>query len=280
MLAPNRPAGDTADGHTGAPNHSIDALIAACLARDPADRLSNMRRVQLELKLASLSARHSGIWSAVRTDAEAAIRTEVQSSEVRQEARLKEHEIRVAEKEQQAGEVLNSIRADVGAMQAKLTDVQRDAETNTSRLGEVERGVQAAIEQFGARLAEAIGKIEQEISAERSVLESLRKSMAQTDDLMGRVVEAVEARLAATNRAVEEDAGRLEIVERGLKAATEQNARLESGLADGLLQLRLDNDARDAVVESVRKSTAQTDDLVGRVVEAVESILDLNGVRR
>jgi hypothetical protein len=280
MLAPKPPVGGEADGHGAAQDYGLGALIAACVARDPADRMPNMRRAQLELKLASLSARHSGVWSAVRTDAEAAIRAEVQSAEIRQEARLKEHENRVAEREQQASELLHSMRADVDAIQSSLTDVQRDAELNSSRLGEVESGLRAAIEQLGARLAEAVGKIEQEISAERAVLESVRKSMAQTDDLIGRVVEAVETRLASANRTSEENARRLEIVERSLKETAQQNLRLEAEMASGLFELRSDLEARDAVVQSVRKSTAQTDDLVGRVVEAVESLLDLNGVRR
>ncbi len=270
MLAgPKQLTGDTpADGRV-TDDHGIGKLIAGCLARDPADRLPSMRKVLLELKLAGLSARHSGIW-ATRCDSEAAIRDEVHRSEVRQEARFQEYETRLAGKEQAASNALNSMRADIDAVQGNLTDLQRKAEVNTSRLGEFESGVQSAIQQLGAKLAEAVQKIEQELGTEKAVLESVRRSMVQTDDLIGRVVEAIEGKLADVNRNAKENSARLEMVDNRIKTASDQNVRL----ADGLSQVQADIKARAIVIESVRRSLAQTDDLVGRLVEAVESILE------
>jgi hypothetical protein len=266
---PRQLAGDAPADGFGTEDHGIGQLIANCMARDPADRLPSMRKVLLELKLASLAARHSGMW-ATRCDSEAAIRDEMHRSEVRQEARLKEYETSLAGKEQAAGNALNSMRVDMDAVQGNLTDLQRKAEVNTSRIGELESGVQSAIQQLGTKLAEAIQKIDQEIGAERAVLESVRRSMAQTDDLIGRMVEAIEGKLAEVHRSAEENSAHLEVVDQRIKTVAEQNAKL----AADVNQAQADMKARATVVESVRRSLSQTDDLVGRLVEAVESILD------
>jgi len=262
-----------------ADEHGLSALVASCLATDPADRLPGMKKALLELKLAGLATRHSGMWAAVRSDSEAAMRSEIERSEARQEARLKQHETLMAEKDRANGDALGSMRAEINAMQGKLTEFHQSVEVNTFRLADLESGVQTAIQQLGAKLAESVQKIEQDVAAQKEVLESMRRSMTQTDDLMWRMVQTVEARLAAAQRASEESTARIEIVEKSIQSAADQNTRFESSVSDGLRQVQTEMQAHTAVVESVRKSMAQTDDLVGRVVEAVESILDLGTMR-
>jgi hypothetical protein len=121
--------------------------------------------------------------------------------------------------------------------------------------------------------------MERDIEAQTAALEAMTRSMTQTDDRIGRVVENLEAKLGTTQSIAEENAAHLDMVERGIRAANEMDAKLEVKLADNIRQLKIEMETRAAVVESVRKSMTQTDDLVGRVVEAVEAVLELNAAR-
>jgi hypothetical protein len=102
------------------------------------------------------------------------------------------------------------------------------------------------------------------MAAQTAILDSLQRSMAQTDDLIGRIVESFEAKLGAAQGTVEDSAARLDVVERGIRTA-----------ADSVRHVQTEMEAKAAVIQSVRKSMAYTDELVGRVVEAVETMLDL-----
>jgi hypothetical protein len=273
----NRPLGDPLAEDPA--NLGIGPLIAACVARNPADRLPSMQKALLELKLAALSARHSSARAANRGDSDTAMRTEIQRSQVRQEALLKEHEVCMAAKHQATSDALDSMHAEIEAMEEKWAHLRWGVETNASRLGELENTAKSAVRQLETRQDEAVRRMEQEIETQTAVLEALRRSMAQTDDLIGRVVETVEAKLAAAQRIADESGRRIDVLERCLKAAADQNARIEARVADDMRQVQTELEARAAAVESLRKSVAQTDDMVGRVVEAVESILDLSPVR-
>ena len=219
--------------------HGIGSLVAACLNSDSSLRPPNMRKALLELKVATLSARHSGK-RAAQSDAEAALRAELE------------------------------------AMGARLTQLERNAEVHAFGMSNLEASVTGAIRLLETSLAEAVGRIERELGAQTSALDAVRRSMSQTDDLIGRVVENFEAKLGASHANAEDNAARLDILERGIRAAVDQSANLELRLVHHMEQLQTEVQSRFEVVESVRKSMAQTDDLVGRVVEAVETVLDLN----
>jgi hypothetical protein len=223
-------------------DHGIGPLIDACLASDPSVRPPNMRKALLELKVAALSARQSERVSS-RSDSMAAMSTQLD------------------------------------AIEARVSQAQRDVELNASCLGDLERNVTSAIRQLESKLADAVTKMERDIEAQTSALETIRRSMTQTDDLIGRIVENFEAKLGTTQSSAEENAARIDAVERGIRTANELNAKLEVKLADNIRQLRIEMETRAAVVESVRKSMTLTDDLVGRVVEAVEAVLELNAAR-
>jgi hypothetical protein len=229
------------DGHASTdPDHGVADLIASCLASERSRRPPNMRKALLELKVAGLSARHAGRRAAERSDANAAF------------------------------------RAEVDALEMRLTQVQQNADFQAARLTSLESGVSDAFQKLESRLAEAIGRIEQELVAQTTALEAIRRSIAQTDDLIGRVVENFEAKVGAAQVSTDDNAARIDVVERGVRAAGDQSAKLDFRLAEQMRQLQAEMESQASVVESVRKSMAQTDDLVGRVVEAVESVLDLN----
>ena len=257
--------------------HSTAPLIASCLSRNPVERPPSMQKVLLELKLASLAARHSER-AAKRVAPEVAMRAEILRAEEQQEERLKEHETRMAEKHQAATDALDSVHARMEALEGQLASIQHREEANAYRLRDLEDGLNSAIQELGAKITATAHKLDMEFEAQTSVLESVRSSMARTDDLIGRVVDTVEAKLAAAQGRAEENAGRCETLEHGIQEAADQNAVFESRVADSLHQIQADLGNWAATVETLRKSMAQTDDLVGRVVEAVESIMDLRAV--
>jgi hypothetical protein len=235
-------------------NPAMERLIAGCLARDSAERLPSMQKAMLELKLASLSARHAGASTARQRDLDARD-AGIQEAEARQDARIREHEARVAEKQQAASEALVALENTIQSQSRKIAMLE-------------------------ARLEDDLLALEKRIAAQNAILESVRASLVQTDDLVGRVVEAFETKLAAANQSVEDNSTRLDRMEQTVHSANRQTAVLDAQLASAIRKFDGDIECQTAIVEKVRTSMAQTDDLVGRVVEAVEGILlDLGTVR-
>jgi tRNA A-37 threonylcarbamoyl transferase component Bud32 len=247
LTRPKRPLGIALVHTDDAEDHGIGPLIAACVARDPACRLQTIHKALLEVKLAKLSVRRSGRCAPLRRDSEVGRRAGTEGAEARQELRIPEHEMSMAD-----------------TVEVKWTHFHQRAEGNTSDLdGSLQR-----LGTFETELAGRVRAIERDIATHISALESARRSLAQTDDLIGRVMETVESQLAAFRRTAEENAGRLEILEQAIKTAGDQNAMLEARLADGMRRV----ESQAAALESVHKSMAQTGELIERVMEAVESI--------
>ena len=266
-------------------NATVDRLIASCLSADPATRMPSIQKALLELKLATLSTRHAGASTVRWRDLDSAMRAEIQESEARVEAwleaRIVEHERNIAQRHQAASEALTALRVEFIALGAKLTIGQQSAEKNVERMNALESAFNSVSQQnaaLEARLGNEIRKIEKDIEAQAAVIDTVRASTAQTDDLVGRVVEAVEVKLAHAQETVEDTEARLEAVERSITAASQQNATLEATFSSDIQKVRKDIESQNAIVETVRASMAQTDDLVGRVVEAVEAVLDLGSV--
>jgi hypothetical protein len=284
LTSPKVLRGGNSLGEEPAENPAVDRLIAGCLTKDSAGRLPSMQKALLELKLASLSTRHAGAATTRKRDLDAALDAGIQESEARQDARIKEQVKTVAEKQEATTEALSGLRAEFTGTEARLTAIQQTAANNAARLEALEETVTCASRQIAmleARLAGDLHQLEQEIKSQTAVIGSVRASMAQTDDLVGRVVEAVEAKLAAAHQSAEDNSTRLDALEHGVNSANRQNATFDSRLAEAIRKFDRDIEVQTAIVENVRTSMAQTDDLVGRVVEAVEGmLLDLGTVRR
>jgi hypothetical protein len=130
-----------------------------------------------------------------------------------------------------------------------------------------------------ARLSGNLQALEKQIMAQAASIEFLRGSIGQTDNLVGRVVETFETKMAAVNQSAEDNATHLGTLEQKFDATGQQNAVLEARLVKAMHQFVCDIEAQTAIVENVRTSMAQTDDLVGRVVEAMESLFH-SGIAR
>jgi hypothetical protein len=262
---------------------AMERLVAGCLADDPAARVPSMQKALLELKLATLSRRHAGASTARRRDLDAAVGAGIQQAEARQDARIKEYEIRMAEQQQAADTALNALRSEFAGLEARLAATHQSAQSNAARLDALEQNLNSAGRQIAlleARVAGDVYDLKKEIKAQNAVIEMVRASMSQTDDLVGRIVEAVERKLAAADQSAEDSAARLDALEHTVQAASRQNVELDSRLAAVAQRFDKEIEVQTALVENVRTSMAQTDDLVGRVVEAVESILAEWGTAR
>jgi chromatin segregation and condensation protein Rec8/ScpA/Scc1 (kleisin family) len=216
-----------------------------------------------------LAARRAAAPAATRREAiNAALRAEMQRLEDRVTARLEKHEKSTAETTMRASDQWNAVTAKFKASEG--------------RIGAIE-----------VKLAEAILRLEKSNEAQAVSLESAQTSLAQTDNLVGRVLETMEtvqesikkleagdalkdlaaelaalkAGLAALQQGVEGNAARFTTLERSTEAVQAQ-------LAEKIQTLEKENDIQASSIESIRASAAQTDDLVGRVVEAMETIQD------
>jgi hypothetical protein len=212
-------------------NRALDALLANCLALDPSARWQRIQKAQMELKLLTVSARRNE--SGPRRESVAAlVRAEVQQAlSARVTNRLEAQDKTIADFQQAVSASLQAIQAHLCTIDAKLTAAQegtRRSDEAIARLnlrisGVEERGaapveriantellLQAAAErisrveqtadsvrQQGADFADTaalqLHAIEQTVRSQADALESARTALAQTDDLVERVVEALDS---------------------------------------------------------------------------------------
>ena len=195
---------------------AADRLIGNCLAKDPAARWQRVQKILLELKLLTVFARRAEAPASVRrehADA-AALRAEMQQLEGRVAARLQACETTVAEIHHAATELrsqLGAVDAQFAATRAQQVSayeglleaaeariaarVGRDSEAADERVGRLEQALDAAHKSTTA-LHESVSEdflaFEQGLKSQAAAIESARTAMAQTDDLVERVVEALE----------------------------------------------------------------------------------------
>ena len=212
-------------------NPSLDGVLSQCLAKDPELRWQRMRRVQMELRLLTVSLRrHEG--PPHRGDLSGLVRAEVkQAVEACLAARLEPQERAVAELQKAVAASLQGVQAQLCTLEAKLAAAQEQAEraeagtaegnlrisgleqrvsAPAERVGRAELLVQAAaerltkVEQSAETMRRRVDAVAEEVSvrlhslgqslgAQNDSLDSARRAMAQTDDLVERVVEALDS---------------------------------------------------------------------------------------
>jgi hypothetical protein len=190
-----------------------------------------MQKAQMELRLLAVSARR--IEGAPRRDnLEALVRAEVQQAlESRVIARLESQAKAVLELQQAVTASLQAVQAQLCTIEAKLaasqerasraeegaaelhlriSDLEQGSQGSQERLGRVELLMEAATERVArsehnldvgrrqaAEFAEGssirLHALEQSLQSQAENLESARRAMAQTDDLVERVVEALDS---------------------------------------------------------------------------------------
>jgi eukaryotic-like serine/threonine-protein kinase len=236
---------DIAESVCGAPappsgSPAVDRLLAGCLGKDPATRWQRIQKVQLELKLLSAAARRSSVVPAApkaSTVSDAAFREEMARFEARVDAKLQAHEQAGLASLRSADEAVNSLRGQLSALGAQLSAAQEQV----GRSADVGPAIEAAGELIAAHAQRGIDSLSERIA----FLEQNPATPAEP--------------LAAQ-------------VETGLENLREQLSELHNHVASDMHEFELNLKAQSNAIDSARTAMAQTDDLVERVVEALESL--------
>ncbi len=234
--APYQGGDRTAPPPTGSP--AVDRLLGQCMAPDPALRCQRMQKVILELKLLSAAAARASAPSAARRDAAAAEWIH---------ARLQAQERKTAA-------IGSDLQAAISALEERTA---AHWESSGQALAELRREAQEAIDTLRGQLAAAE---ERAVRAEES-RDASREQIA-----------LLEKRIANLEHAAPPiDSARVEAIESGMEAVRKHGDQLHDLVADlSTFERSLRTQAGD--IESVRTAVAQTDDLVERIVEALESL--------
>ena len=183
---------------------SVDRVLNGCMAKDPAARFQRVQKLMLELKLLSVAARRAKApampgWEALET----AFRGEMQQMESRFSAMMQMHESTISALERSAGEALNSLRSEVAAagderaaLAERLAGVEQGLLATNDRIQKIEATLES-FDQNAAALRDSLTAelkvFEQSIEKQTKSVDSVRTALAQTDDLVERVVEALES---------------------------------------------------------------------------------------
>jgi Protein kinase domain len=231
-------------------NPAIDRLIAGCVAPSPDARFQRVQKLQLELKLLLTSMRR-GAPSAAHTPAPApiavaapvlvapvpafvsepapaaaanGITSQMQELETRMAHRFEEQERAVASVERVANEVLKALRAPAAPVYSR-----------------------PAGRSFSDYESDPAGRVEK-------VLEMLSDKIARLDLVLGTAVE------------------RLQKLEQNLDAFDTDAAALRDSVTRDVRNVERALKQHSTAIESARTAMGQTDDLVERVVEALDSL--------
>jgi eukaryotic-like serine/threonine-protein kinase len=170
----------------------VDRFLAQCLAKDPAARLQRIQKVLLELKLLTVAARRAEPQAGSRRDAEtAALQAEMRQLDGRVQAHFQQHEETAS-----AGErVLARVEQALDALAQRLGCLEQSLDALGQRVALAEQGFDALRQQsaaFQQSVASDFQSFENGMKAQGVAIESARTAMSQTDDLVERVVEALE----------------------------------------------------------------------------------------
>jgi ElaB/YqjD/DUF883 family membrane-anchored ribosome-binding protein len=210
---------------------AVDRLTGLCLVKDPAARCQRMQKVMLELKLLSAAARRADSAAPKReAQLETVLRAEMKELEGRLEsrldARLETQAQAISEIQRSAHEALESLRAQLGVVGAQIAAAQQRAVLSEQTAEAAGQRILAHVEENFAATAQRIGSVEQRIGGTEEAVAAARQQTSSLQDTLG---------------------AELKILEQAIKG-------------------------QSVSIESARTAMAQTDDLVERVVEALESL--------
>jgi hypothetical protein len=291
---------DAAAPSSGSP--AVDKLLRTCLLRDPAVRCQRLQKLMMELKLLIVAVRRAEGPAPARAQAtETALRAEMAQLEARLAARLESQETGLSVLEQGATTALAGFRGQLTAVGAQLDTV----ETRLAAQDESAAVRAAALQQFEARLAEAQtaaaaeansaaqaamlqleGRVNERLCAIERAAENITVLQNQISDAVSQAAATSERAAARIEALAESVEARLQILEQARGAEQEWCGRIEASIEafdkDGAaLRDSVTNDLRGydrtlknhaSSIDSARTAIAQTDDLVERVVEALEAL--------
>jgi hypothetical protein len=278
---------------TGMPG--VDGFLANCMAKDRSVRLQRMRRVVLELKLLGAIVRRDEAPPSTRRDTEfAALRSGAREMEARFTARLDAQEAAAAEAARATGDAINGLRGDLSGLsgelaglRGELTGLRGDLAGIGSGLGDL-RGDLTGLRGDFTGMQSEIGAVRGDFTGMRGDVNGLRGEVNAVSEIAalaersaGAVEERVAARMEQTLGATAQRLARAEqILEsvnqqlalhiQGCDAMRNQSAAFQQNATADLQNLGRGLKAQDAVIESLRSDSVQADNLVERLVEALE----------
>jgi chromosome segregation ATPase len=209
----------------------LDTFLASCLAKEPAGRWQRIQKAQMELRLLTVSARRAEP-PAHRENVAAQVRAEVQEALASHFApRLDVQERAMTEIQQATSASLQAVQAHLCTIDAKIAAAQEStkrtdeaiarlnlrissfeernpasgerianaelllqaASERVSRVEQTSESVRQQAASFAENAALQLHAIEQTVRSQADALESARTALAQTDDLVERVVEALDS---------------------------------------------------------------------------------------
>ncbi|HEV2446930.1 MAG TPA: hypothetical protein VGS58_13460 [Candidatus Sulfopaludibacter sp.] len=241
---------------------AVDRLVASCMARDPAARCQRMQKVMLELKLSAAAARAGAPGGPGRESATAEVlRTELARMEVRMAARQQALDMEVGE-----------LRQTAARMTARL-------DTYEHAISEIERVTGESVftlrEQLAAMASQFVAVRERGACVEQSI-ESLSERVVahvqQAVEGLNEQIAGLEEKIAAQGQRDAGEGARIEAMEKNLASLSHRTSELQEMVAEDMLGFERSLSEQAATIESARTAMGQTDDLVERVVEALESL--------
>ena len=166
---------------------------------------------------------------------------QLQEMEARVTARVQTNEQAMAEMQRVANDTVSTLREQLTTVGTQLAAAQ-------DRAASAEQSIEASGERVVARIQQSIDGLSDRIAG----LEQRISGLEQRD--------------------TSAETARIEAIEQGLGAVRKQTADIHDLVAQDMLSFEQSLKAQAAAIESARTAMAQTDDLVERVVEALESL--------
>jgi len=248
---------------------ALDRVLTGCLAKAPASRWQHLRNAQLELKLLAAAMRRASQESSLE-----ASRKELRNLESLVVTRLDEHEAAIGRLHEGLAQVPQELRVQFEDQLVAAAERAASADDAiTERLARIEQSVTerlTGVEQGLQTLRERVAAVETTVHENlREVERSLREQLAvMAADAAKPAIDWVVAAEQTLGGAAERMAG----LERALEADRGRAAASETSVNGSLRHIEQSIKDLAAAVESTRVATVQTDGLLERVVEALESL--------
>jgi eukaryotic-like serine/threonine-protein kinase len=251
---------DSAPPPSGSP--AVDRLVTNCVAKAPAARWQRMQKIIMELKLLTVAARRADKPAVSRPPIETVLRAEMQQVEARLSARLSAYEQNMVDAKKIADDAVTSVKEELTVIHTQLVALQErpmpqniDVDALMKQIqGHVQQSIEAATKELHAHLLQVVETTAQKHGAEVQAI--IAASSKQTGEKVNETVAAANQRVAAAEQNMEE--------------IRKHFATLQANVAGDLHDVEKTLKSQAVAIESSRTAMAQTDDLVERVVEALE----------
>jgi len=252
-------------------NPAIDGFFGRCLAKEPTARLHPMQRIATGLKLLSVTERCTeAVASRRKAEATAVLRAEMQQVEERLIAHLQVHEKTMADMQSAVSNALDALREQLHAVGAELAAAQGRAEQGMEAFGEQ---ITSQVQQIVGEIGESLARVDRSAGEAGDQAMRAAQRVGAVDERITRLeqgVSTVGERIGPVEQGLDDARARMAVVEQGLDASSQSASGLREVVAGQLLSLEKTLTVHAAAIESERIARAQTDDMVERVVEALE----------